>query len=84
MSYSILNYCKYDFNSKKQKALREMYSKGFCHKGNDIKMWTPKWTPKSRFLMKNSIFDCIKLSNMQKKSGIYTLISHKYPILVRS
>ena len=34
--------------------------------------------------MKNSIFDRIKLSNMQKKSGIYAFILHNYPILVRS
>ena len=58
-----------------------MFSEGFCHKGkNDIQMWTPK----QQFFAKKSIFDRIKLSNIQKKSGIYAFILHNYPILVRS
>ena len=39
---------------------------------------------KQGFLMKNSIFDRIKLSNMQKNEAFILPNSHKYLILVRS
>ena len=62
-----------------------MYSKGFCYKGEkDIEMWTPKWTPKIGVNGKKTDFRPHKHVKYAKKSGIYALILHNYPILVRS
>ena len=60
-------------------------SKGFYHKERTIlKCGRQNGRQKQGFLSKKWIFDRIKLSNIQKKSGIYTLILHKYLIWVRS
>ena len=56
-----------NFNFITKKALREIYSKGFCHKGKTIlKCGRQNGRQKQGFLSKNLIFDCIKLSNIQK------------------
>ena len=47
-------------------------------------MWTPKWTPKLGVNGKKFNFWLHKTITSAKKWGIYTLISHKYLILVRS
>ena len=47
-------------------------------------MWTPKWTPKIGAFVKKINFWPHKTIKYAKKWGVYTLISHKYLILVRS
>ena len=43
-----------------------------------------KWTPKSRFFAKKSIFERIKYANMQKNEAFMHFFLHNYLILVRS
>ena len=62
-----------------------MYSKGFCCIGEMIfKCGRQNGRQKQGFLSKNQVFDCIKLSNMQKNRVFMLPNSHKYLILVRS
>ena len=62
-----------------------MYSKSFCYKGKTIlKSGRQNGRQKQGFLSKNSLFDRIKLSNMQKNRAFMLPNSHNYPILVRS
>ena len=54
------------------------------YKGNNIKMWTPKWTPKIGVFDEKFNFRPHKTIKYVKKSGIYAFVLHNYPILVRS
>ena len=57
-----------------KKALREMYSKGFCHKGETIlKCGRQYGRQKQGFLSKKRVFDRIKLSNIQKNRAFMRL-----------